>query len=253
MAFLSLNYKSKTIGKDQTLSVILPEDDSYFDSKAQPKQLKSLMLLHGLSSDSTSYVRYTSIERYANEHQLAIIMPSADHSFYSNMKYGHSYYDYILEVYDYVHQVLPLSRERKDNFIAGHSMGGYGTMKYALTQGARFAKACSLSAVFKAETFMYINWPDFSPEAIAGTNKQTQGTDLDLYHLVDQAAESKMQLPELLIMCGRTDELFDENVRFIHYLDDKGIDYQFKDEPGNHDYAYWDHAIKQAIEWMVES
>ena len=51
-----------------------------------------------------------------------------DHSAYANMAYGHSYYDYILEVYDYVHQIFPLSKKRDDNFIAGHSMGGYGTI-----------------------------------------------------------------------------------------------------------------------------
>ena len=55
-------------------------------------------------------MRYTSIERYANEHQLAIIMPNVDHSGYANMAYGHSYYDYILEIYEYVHQILPLSK-----------------------------------------------------------------------------------------------------------------------------------------------
>ena len=53
------------------------------------------MLLHGLSSDETTYMRYTSIERYANEHKLAVIMPNVDHSAYANMAYGHSYYDYI--------------------------------------------------------------------------------------------------------------------------------------------------------------
>ena len=38
---------------------------------------------------------------------------NADHSFYSNMAYGHSYYDYILEVYDYVHQIFPLSKKER--------------------------------------------------------------------------------------------------------------------------------------------
>ena len=68
-----------------------------FDTNREAKPLKSMLVLHGLSSDANSYIRYTSIERYANDHQLAIIMPNADHSFYTNMVYGHSYYDYILK------------------------------------------------------------------------------------------------------------------------------------------------------------
>ncbi len=140
MAYISLNYHSPTIGMHQNLTVILPEDQSFFNSDTTVKPLKTLMLLHGLSSDETTYMRYTSIERYANEHKLAVIMPNVDHSAYANMAYGHSYYDYILEVYDYVHQIFPLSKKRDDNFIAGHSMGGYGTIKFALTQGINLPK-----------------------------------------------------------------------------------------------------------------
>lgn len=205
MAYISLNYHSPTIGMHQNLTVILPEDQSFFNNDTTAKPLKTLMLLHGLSSDETTYMRYTSIERYANEHKLAVIMPNVDHSAYANMAYGHSYYDYILEVYDYVHQIFPLSKKRDDNFIAGHSMGGYGTIKFALTQGDKFAKA---------------------------------------------VAEDK-QIPKLLIMCGKQDFLYQDNLDFIDYLSRKNVPYQFEDGPGDHDYAYWDQAIKRAITWMV--
>ncbi|HDA8187260.1 TPA: esterase family protein [Staphylococcus aureus] len=205
MAYISLNYHSPTIGMHQNLTVILPEDQSFFNNDTTAKPLKTLMLLHGLSSDETTYMRYTSIERYANEHKLAVIMPNVDHSAYANMAYGHSYYDYILEVYDYVHQIFPLSKKRDDNFIAGHSMGGYGTIKFALTQGDKFAKA---------------------------------------------VAEDK-QIPKLLIMCGKQDFLYQDNLDFIDYLSRKNVPYKFEDGPGDHDYAYWDQAIKRAITWMV--
>ena len=93
MALITMNYNSPTIGMHQNLTIILPEDVTFFDSSTTAKQLQSMLLLHGLSSDETTYIRYTSIERYANEHQLAIIMPNVDHSGYANMVYGHSYYD----------------------------------------------------------------------------------------------------------------------------------------------------------------
>lgn len=252
MALLTINYKSKTIGMNHQFIAILPEDVSYFNTEIEPKQLKTMLLLHGLSSDETSYMRYTSIERYANDHQIAVIMPNADHSGYSNMKFGHKYFDYVLEVFDYAHQILPLSQKREDNFIAGHSMGGYGTIKYALTQGHRFAKACPLSSVFNAQTFIDIDWNDFSGQAIAGVDKMTQDTELDPYYLVDKAiAESKV-IPELLIMCGTEDQLYEDNKQFIAYLDAQNVSYQFEDGPGEHDYAYWDKAVKRAMEWFIE-
>ncbi|WP_391039365.1 alpha/beta hydrolase [Staphylococcus epidermidis] len=252
MALITMNYNSPTIGMHQNLTIILPEDVTFFDSSRTAKQLKSMLLLHGLSSDETTYIRYTSIERYANEHQLAIIMPNVDHSGYANMVYGHSYYDYILEIYEYVHQILPLSRKREDNFIAGHSMGGYGTIKFALTQSDKFAKAAPLSAVFEAQRLIDLDWIDFSPQAITGRDSQIKGTELDTYYLLDQAIYANVDIPELFIMCGKEDFLYHDNLQFIETLNKKGVSYKFEDGPGDHDYAYWDRAIKHAIEWFVQ-
>ena len=247
MALIQMNYLSKTLGMHQSLSIILPEDDSYFDPSNETKKLKTMLLFHGLSSDTHSYIRYTSIERYANEYQLAIIMPNADHSFYTNMAFGHSYYDYILEVYNYVHQILPLSRKREDNFIAGHSMGGYGTIKFALTQSQLFSKAAPLSAAFDVSMLKNYKWYDFSPESIVGTNKEIVGSNFDPYYLVDKAIEKNIDLPELLIMCGTEDELYKGNLDFINYLDKKNVQYDFIKSPGKHDYAFWDKAIEKVI------
>ncbi|RIO83804.1 esterase family protein [Staphylococcus gallinarum] len=251
MAILSIHYKSKTIGMSHPFTVILPEDDSHFNSATPPKKLKTLLLLHCLSSDETSYTRYTSIERYAEAHQLAIIMPKADHSGYSNMAFGHKYYDYILEVFDYAHQILPLSTQREDNFIAGHSMGGYGTIKYALMEGHRFSKAAPLSSVFNPQLLLNIDWHDFSGEAIAGIDKETEQTELDPYYLVEQVGTEQRAVPELLIMCGTEDELLSDNKQFIKCLDANHIDYHFEEGPGKHDYEYWDKAIKRAIDWFM--
>ncbi|PNZ30561.1 tributyrin esterase [Staphylococcus petrasii] len=252
MALIELNYLSKTLGMHQSLNVILPEDTSFFKKDQEAKPLKSMLVLHGLSSDANSYLRYTSIERYANDHKLAIILPNADHSFYTNMAYGHSYYDYVMEVYDYVHQIFPLSKAREDNFIAGHSMGGFGTTKYALTQSQRFSKAAILSAPFDVSLLRDYEYYDFSPQAIIGEKGDIKGTPFDPYYLVEQAIDNHVDLPELLIMCGTEDELYPQNLEFIKYLDEKGIQYNFKESPGIHDYAYWDKAIKETIEQFTE-
>jgi putative tributyrin esterase len=73
---------------------------------------------------------------------------------------------YILEIYNYAHQVLPVSKKREDNFIAGHSMGGYGTIKFALTQSHLFSKAAPLSAVFDVQSLLDIEWNDFDPKVL---------------------------------------------------------------------------------------
>ncbi|MDT4035503.1 esterase family protein, partial [Staphylococcus hominis] len=53
MAFMTINYKSPTIGMNQSFTAIVPEDDSFFKQNEPVKPLKMLLLLHGLSSDAT--------------------------------------------------------------------------------------------------------------------------------------------------------------------------------------------------------
>ena len=137
---------------------------------------------------------------------------------------------------------------RRDNFIAGHSMGGYGTSKYALTQSQRFSKAAMLSAAFNVSLLREYEYYDFCPEAIVGENEDIKGTPFDPYYLVDKAVTNNVDLPELLIMCGTEDALYQDNLDFIRYLNEKGVNYHFEKSSGDHDYAYWDKAIKQVIE-----
>lgn len=113
--------------------------------------------------------------------------------------------------------------ETEDNFIAGHSMGGYGTIKFALTQSDKFAKAAPLSAVFEAQRFIDLDWTDFSPQSITGNNTQIKGTELDTYYLLDQAIDANVDIPELFIMCGKEDFLYHDNLQFIETLNKKGF------------------------------
>ena len=128
--------------------------------------------------------------------------------------------------------------KREDNFIAGHSMGGYGTIKFALTQSHLFSKAAPLSAVCDVQSLLHIEWNDFDPKAIAGEALKVKGTELDTYHLVDEAVDKDATLPELFIQCGTEDFLYDDNQRFMKYLDEKGINYKYEEGPGEHDYAF---------------
>ena len=46
MALIQMNYLSKTLGMHQSLNIILPEDDRYFDSSNETKKLKTMLLFY---------------------------------------------------------------------------------------------------------------------------------------------------------------------------------------------------------------
>ena len=107
-----------------------------------------LYLLHGLSDDDTIWLRRTSIERYVAPLGLAVVMPQVHRSYYTDEAYGGRYWTFLSEeLPQLVDTFFRLSTDRRDTFVAGLSMGGYGAIKWALRQPHRFAAAASLSGV----------------------------------------------------------------------------------------------------------
>ena len=76
-------------------------------------------------------------------------MPSGLNANYANWErfsIGYNMYDYFLkELMPLIYGWFPASDKREDNFIAGLSMGGTGTLVYALNHPERFAAAAVLS------------------------------------------------------------------------------------------------------------
>ena len=117
-----------------------------WQTRTKAEETPHAVSLHGHADDHTSWQRFTSIERYAEGLNLAVVMPAVHLSFYNDMAHGGKYWQFISEeVPAVVRDLFPLSSERKDNFVAGLSMGGYGAYKLASTYPERFAAAASLS------------------------------------------------------------------------------------------------------------
>ncbi len=133
-----------------SVSVVLPQPaqrEIGMNAVASGEEHPVLWLLHGASDDHTTWLRRTSIERYASERGLAVVMPNAHLSSYANMAHGGRFYDFVSdELPRLMREFLPLSAKREDNFIAGNSMGGYGAMKIGVNHPDRYAAIGCFSA-----------------------------------------------------------------------------------------------------------
>ncbi|MFP5370343.1 MAG: alpha/beta hydrolase [Actinomycetes bacterium] len=210
-----------------------------------------LYLLHGLGDDDTTWLRRTSIERYAAPVGLAVVMPQVHRSFYADEHYGGRYWTFLSEeLPTLVSSWFRVSDRREDTFVAGLSMGGYGALKWALRQPERFAAAASLSGAVDVAGLPGRRERPEDPrmfERIFGDGQRGSAED-DLNRLLDRADVGN--LPALHLSCGTEDELIQDNVAFSDRLHAAGVPVTTDFGPGAHDWAYWDARIQDVLAWL---
>ncbi len=131
MALLHVNCFSDVLGKCVNLDVILPQrtkEQIGLSGAKNGGKYPTLYLLHGMSDDHTCWNRRTSIDRYVSSLGIAVVMPNADLSWYTDTAYGQKYWQYMAEELPALcREFFPnMSDKREETFVAGNSMGGYG-------------------------------------------------------------------------------------------------------------------------------
>lgn len=256
MILSEINFFSESLGMRATMGVILPQPGP---NEPLKPPFRSLYLLHGHSDDHTAWQRWTSIERYVEGLNLAVIMPNVHRSFYTDMKHGGRYWTFVSEeVPALARSIFPLSAARADNFVAGLSMGGYGAFKMALAHPERFAAAASLSGAVDIRYIVNDDEPDQDEEWLAGMHnifgpdlKQVADGPEDLRTLARKAA-SAPEKPRLYQCCGTEDFLYQNNLSFRDFVRSLPLDLTYEEGPGEHTWAYWDKKIQDALTWMVK-
>jgi len=256
MILTEVNFFSDVLTLRCTLQVILPQRKLVDMRNKRPPKYRTLYLLHGHSDDHTAWQRWTSIERYVEGLNLAVVMPAANLSFYTDMVQGGKYMQFIAEeVPAVVRDLFPLSSGRKDNFVAGLSMGGYGAFKLALTYPERYAAAASLSGAVDIREVVKAHG-DPTDEAwlaqmrtVFGDLGKVPGSKHDLFALARKVAKGTVK-PRLYQCCGTEDFLYADNVRFRDTVRKLPLDLTYEEGPGEHVWSYWDRMIQRVLAWM---
>jgi len=260
MALINCDFFSETLGFCCSMTVILPQKTSAqigLTGKAgRSTKFPVLYLLHGSSDDHTIWLRRTSIERYVAPMGLAVVMPCAHISYYTDMKYGGKYWTFVSqELPALVKSFFPISDRREDTFAAGLSMGGYGAFKLGLSLPEQFAAAASLSGVMDVQRLFDTqdNLPGRQRQrlCIFGEKEKIAGSDNDLFRLADKLAKRKdTPRPKLFQCCGTEDFLYQDNLQFRDHLQKRKFDLTYTDGPGTHEWGYWDANIQKVLAWL---
>ena len=233
------------------MDVILPQ-------RARPSDAKypSLYLLHGMSDDHTIWQRRTSIERYVEGKDLAVIMPCTHLGWYTDMHRGGKYWSYISEELPAIcADFFPnISQRREDTYAAGLSMGGYGALKLGLRASGKFSKIAALSGgldplrIFREAG----EDSDFAPllSNIFGPADKAVGGMNDLFASASELKDSGSELTKIYMWCGFEDFLYGDNVAMRDHLTKLGYPLTYEESPGDHQWKYWDEKIQTVLEWI---
>lgn len=258
MALLHVDFFSDVLGMCTNMDVILPETtvgQIGMEGHGSDGKCPTLYLLHGMSDDHTIWQRRTSIERYASEYNLAVVMPTTHLGWYTDMDMGYDYWTFISkELPEICRRFFPqMSACREDTFAAGLSMGGYGAMKCGLLAPETFSCCASLSGELDiADTCEHggLNEDGGYWRDIFGAPEQVRGSDNDLLAVAERLAQSGGPKPKVYIWCGTEDFLYPHNTRMRDQLNRLGYDLTYEESPGDHQWKYWDEKIQTVLKWL---
>ena len=259
MALIQMNFVSKSLLRTVPINVILPIDKFSMRetevSPEKPKPFKTLYLLHGILGNYTDWVSGTRIQRWAEEHDLAVVMPSGDNAFYLDNEASGNFYGRFIgeELVRVTRKAFPLSDKREDTFIAGLSMGGFGAIRNGLKYHDTFGYIAGLSSALH---ILENVGEDTGARKIAfeescfGDLKEAVNSDKNPRFLIDRLVREGAEKPEIYMACGVDDGLIKVNRTYRDLFLEKGFDVKWYEGPGAHEWDFWDAQIKEVLEWL---
>lgn len=261
MAVVTTRYNSNALGGFVSFTAVIPfEDfgDNFLAPNPKPydvkEPLKTIYLLHGVTGDEKDWLYGTRIERYAIENHIAVIMPDGNNNFYVDNNESDRWGEFIgEELVEVTRNLFPLSRKREDTYIGGLSMGGYGAIRNGLKYNDTFSKIIALSSALityevpAATEDAPMVWQRKSYyERIFGPVDQLVGSDMDPEQMF---TDCKNEIA-IYMAVGDDDFLKEHNRRFKKFLEEHKADLNYHEEPGAHEWDFWDRNIKSGLEWL---
>ena len=250
MALIQFTYVSNVLVRSVPVQVILPADKLTPAGAYMPlKKYKTLYLLNGFWGSHVDWVSGTRIQRWAEERDLAVVMPAGENSFYVDRpgfrtEYGKWIGEELVEI---TRRMFPLSDKKEDTFIGGLSMGGFGAMANGLKYRDTFSRIVALSPamhVFEGGEEIFMPFLSTGKEDWERVKK----SDTNPRWLIENWGRDEK--PHVYLACGDKDDLLPATKLYHKLLTDADFTVHYVEDAGGHEWDYWDRHIKLALDWL---
>ncbi len=261
-----LKMKSEIVGYDVNFSVYLPPDYDY-SSRAYPV----VYLLHGYSDNETAWVQFGQVHMAADEAianreipAMIIVMPDAKITWYANDIAGKDRYEdmFFEELIPYVESIYRIRAKKEYRGVCGLSMGGFGSLLYAMHHPDMFAACAPFSAgVFtdaemvdmETKTYSHYFQNLFSDSHNSDKRLTAYWKDNNPLELAKTLPVESLKSVRYYVDCGDDDFLIRGNCELHLTLKDREIPHEFRVRDGSHNWTYWRTGIADALKFIGKS
>lgn len=258
--FDNLKMKSEILDMERNYAVYLPPD-----YETSSRSYPVLYLLHGLGDDQTGWIQFGEVKKIAddsilngNATPMIIIMPDANTGVigYFNIPSRNWMYEdfFFEELMPYVESKYRIKSNKRFRAISGLSMGGGGTITYALHRPDLFSAAAPLSAATGSldidKSIQRLNSFGFK------YNRDEVRSLLKSNHpleLIDDIPLDKLNSVRWFIDCGDDDYLYEDNSLLHIAFSDRGINHEYRVRDGAHNWTYWRGSLPKVLEFVSQS
>lgn len=251
MAKLVCNFYSYVLNRAVDITVILPsvtcpESLGLTGEPAShelPAEFPVLYLLHGFGNNHAQWTGYTNVEMYAEERRIAVVNISAENKAYAKVG-GDDFMRFLAEELPaFLKNYFPVSDKPEETYIAGLSMGGYGSYIHGLTYPERFRAVGTFSAGVSINPKTFAENPlGASPEADPEYNP---------YKLAEKLKKEGKTFPKIYASCGTKDPLYEADKQYADYLKELGADVTWDEMEGyGHEWRFWDAQVEKFLDWI---
>jgi len=256
----NLSMASTILKSERKFAVYLPPD-----YETSQRSYPVLYLLHGAGDDQTGWIQFGEVLQIADKTikegkatPMIIVMPDANtgrRGYFNDIKGEWRYEDFFFEeLIPYVERTYRIKNEKRYRAVAGLSMGGGGSLMYALHHPEMFSSACPLSAYIGP-----LSVEEFK-DRLLRNNESYADSVIQVYYehhnalyLINNITNEQINAVRWFIDCGDDDFLYEGNSLVHIAMRKKEIPHEFRIRDGSHSWTYWRESLPAILEFVSDA
>ena len=264
--FDNLSLQSTILRKEKKFGLYLPS--GYQTSN---RRYPVVYLLHGGGDDQTGWIQFGEMQRIVDKGiqegtiaPMIIVMPDAEMTYYLNNREGKYQFEdfFIKELIPHIEKNYRCLPKKEYRAVAGLSMGGFGSLLYALHHPDMFAACAAMSAAVRTdEEINALTHAEYLRRYRTALGEVKEGENRisdywnqnSILYLMQHLPEERKKDVRFYLDCGDDDFLYKGNATLHILMRDRNVPHEYRVRNGGHTWEYWRTGLPDALAFISQS